>query len=191
MHDFSLQVHLYITEMNDGNEYIIQIDNIDSNVRTYNLHADDAFYTSHNDDIIKGGNVDVKVSICKKAGAVMLDIELSGTVRVVCDKCLDEFDRDIEIADTLVANYGDETNFDTGEETITLERDVKELDVSQLIYEYSHYALPIANYHPEDEDGNSMCNKEMLERLNDYKPENAIDPRWEALQKLKDNSNNN
>jgi hypothetical protein len=38
--------------------------------------------------------------------------------------------------------------------------------------------------HPDDENGNSTCDPEMLRLLEAMTPTESVDPRWEALRKL-------
>ena len=58
-----------------------------------------------------------------------------------------------------------------------------------FVYESIMLALPIQVLHPDDENGNSTCNPEILKIMNEHSPdakkEDEIDPRWEALKKLK------
>ena len=48
--------------------------------------------------------------------------------------------------------------------------------------------LPIKKVHGTDEYGGSLCNPEVTRYIVE-KEEHSIDPRWEALQKLKDQPN--
>ena len=138
----------------------------------------------------------MKVTLLKKKTSLLINFDLSGTVKLACDRCLELYQQPIAIDDEVLVNYGDETNFDTGSDAVTLSRDANSIDISSFIYEYSHFALPIAHYHPDDADGNPTCNPKMIELIDKYKvdeneakTEDAIDPRWEALRELKNNSN--
>lgn len=181
--------------METENRYVILLDGLEEKEYSFSFKADDAFFQSYEKSEIKGGLVDVKVTLLKKKSSLLLNFDLSGTVKLICDRCLDIYDQPISISDDILVNYGEETNFDTNSDAVTLSRDANSLDVSTFIYEYSHFALPIAHYHPEDADGNPTCNPEMVDLLNKYKVDetnkdtnNAIDPRWEALRELKNNN---
>ena len=182
--------------MEKENRYEILLDGLDEKEYTFEMKADDSFFQSYEKSEIKGGLVDVKITLLKKKNSLMLNFDLSGTVKLICDRCLDIYEQPIAISDDVLVNYGDETNFDTNSDAVTLSRDANSIDVSSFIYEYSHFALPIAHYHPEDADGNPTCNKKMMDLLGKYKvdetekkSEDAIDPRWEALRELKNNNN--
>jgi len=57
-------------------------------------------------------------------------------------------------------------------------------DLAPYLYEFIHLALPVRLIHPDDENGNSTCDPDMLRRLEKLIPTETIDPRWEALRKL-------
>jgi uncharacterized metal-binding protein YceD (DUF177 family) len=181
--------------MERDNQYIIPLDGLAEKEYTFAFKADDAFFQSHEGGEIKGGEVDVKVTLLKKKTSMLMNFDLSGTVKLTCDRCLELYNQPIEISDEILVNYGDETNFDTNSDAVTLSRDANSIDVSSFIYEYSHFALPIAHYHPEDADGNPTCDPKMIDLIDKYKveetekTEDAIDPRWEALRELKNNNN--
>ena len=181
--------------MERDNQYIIPLDVLEEKEYTFAFKADDAFFQSYKGGEIKGGEVDVKVTLLKKKTSMLMNFDLSGTVKLTCDRCLELYNQPIEISDEILVNYGDETNFDTNSDAVTLSRDANSIDVSSFIYEYSHFALPIAHYHPEDADGNPTCDPKMIDLIDKYKveetekTEDAIDPRWESLRELKNNNN--
>ncbi len=182
--------------METKKQYIIQLDGLEEKEYSFEMQADDVFFQSFEKSEIKGGLVDVRITLLKKKTSLMLNFDLSGTVKLTCDRCLELYDQPISINDDILVNYGDETNFDTNSDAVTLSRDANSIDVSEFIYEYSHFALPIAHYHLDDANGNPTCNPKMIDLIDKYKveenvveTEDAIDPRWEALRELKENNN--
>ena len=73
---------------------------------------------------------------------------------------------------------------------LLLPADEHELDLKQYIYEYIHLALPIKRVHPDDKNGKSTCDPEMLKKLKEHivNNENENDPRWDELKKLMNNN---
>ena len=70
---------------------------------------------------------------------------------------------------------------------IILNTDDHEIDLKDYIYELIFLNIPIRKVHPDDEDGNSTCNPEMLNKLEKYttKDESSkIDSRWSKLNDL-------
>ncbi|MBZ0242329.1 MAG: DUF177 domain-containing protein, partial [Bacteroidales bacterium] len=74
------------------------------------------------------------------------------------------------------------------EEVIVIPADQHQYDSSHLLYEYIMLLLPLRKVHPDDENGNNLCNPEVIEKLNWHQATTVIDSRWEVLKKLKDNS---
>ena len=60
-----------------------------------------------------------------------------------------------------------------------------EIDLSQYLYEYINLILPYRKVHGEDENGNSLCNPDIIKKIEEHTEEEATDPRWDALKKLK------
>ncbi len=64
-------------------------------------------------------------------------------------------------------------------------KEIEEINISRFIYEFCDFALPFSCFHEVDNDGNSDCNKEMLEIIEKHKvTQNKIDPRWEQLKQF-------
>lgn len=107
----------------------------------------------------------------------------NGSVKLMCDRCLEDYDQPVEGNFRLIVKYGEEFQ-EISDEIIEIPFTEHRIDLSQYIYEYIQLMLPMKHVHPDDELGNSTCKSEMLEKLNELsKP--ATDPRWDALLKLK------
>ena len=170
--DYTSQYNITFNGLDNGKDYL------------YEFKIADKFFSFFEKSEINGGNIDVNVTINKHINSFDLKIKLKGNVKVVCDKCLDEYLTNIEIEDVIMVKYGEETNFDTDEEFVTIDRNASNINISQFIYELAHFALPFVRNHPIDENGISQCNPKMLQKLEEYRikeEEKEIDPRWENL----------
>jgi uncharacterized metal-binding protein YceD (DUF177 family) len=155
------------------------------------FEIDDTFFDGFVDSEIKKGKVIVNVLLNKKVNMLDFDIKLSGDVWIICDRCLDEFLLPIKYNTKLFVKFGDENEEQT-DEIISLSHNEFELDLAQYIYEYIHLSLPYRRIHPDDKNGNSTCNKEMLNKLNEYiirENEKSNDPRWDDLKNIYLNNN--
>jgi uncharacterized metal-binding protein YceD (DUF177 family) len=97
----------------------------------------------------------------------------------------------IEFATKLFVKFG-ETNEEQTDEIIVLSFSEHEFDLKQYLYEYILLSLPYRKVHPNDKKGKSLCNKEMLKKLNEYVirgDDQTIDPRWDNLKNLFLNNN--
>jgi uncharacterized metal-binding protein YceD (DUF177 family) len=172
-------------------QYIIPFHGLDSKEHLFNFTVEDAFFDYFETKIIKGGVIDVNLDLIKESNSLHLKLSLKGSVKIICDRCLELYDQDIDFTDTIVVEFGEETNFDTNRDCVILANDKSEINISQFIYEFANFALPLQHYHPDKENGEPGCNKEMLEILNKHivsEDNKNIDPRWEKLKELKNNS---
>ncbi len=136
---------------------------------------------------VKGGTLHVSVSIRKAIGFYELQFHTEGTVTVPCDLCLEDMDQPIVTDNTLVAKLGAETNTEE-DDVVTVEENEGILDTAWLIYEFIALAIPIKHVHAPGKCNSAMTQK--LEELSgavrsDKEEDGEIDPRWEALLKLK------
>ena len=58
------------------------------------------------------------------------------------------------------------------------------VDISQMAYEMICLSLPIRRVHPDDENGNTTCDEEVLKRIEEMTPNEDVDPRWDNLLKI-------
>lgn len=176
------------------NTYKIPHTKLSNGEHSFVFAVDDAFFAKVNqtDYGVKRGNLNVEVHLTKKKDILILDIFIEGTVNIQCDRCLDYFDLPIEYRGNLYVEFGEETS-DLSDiyDSMVLAYTEDELDLSQHIYEYVNLSLPYSCVHPEDENGKSQCNQEMLKKLDQYlindeddKNDEEIDPRWEKLKSL-------
>jgi uncharacterized protein len=145
--------------------------------------VDDAFFESFEGSEVTKGDVHVEIILIKRENLLEFDFSLTGNVNIICDRCLDEFSLPIEYETKLFVKFGENFEEQT-DEIIILSFAEHEIDLSQYIYEFICLSLPYRRVHPDDENGNSTCNKEMISKLNQYivnESDQDTDPRWDNL----------
>ena len=148
---------------------------------------DDDFFKSLDASEAKGGVLHVSVSIRKATGFYELQFHTEGHVTVPCDICLDDMEQPIETDNRLVVRLGAVTNTED-DDVVIVDEDEGILDTAWLIYEFIALAIPIKHIHAPGKCNSAMTQK--LEELSgavrsDKEDDQEIDPRWEALLKLK------
>ena len=111
-------------------------------------------------------------------------IKTSGTVNLVCDITNENFDHPIEHEIEVLVNFGEEYD-DSNVDVITIPKTDHAFNASQLIYEDVMLSIPMKKVSPNISDEDF----EILEKFSPkdvVEEEPVIDPRWEALKKLKD-----
>lgn len=123
------------------------------------IHLDDAFFEALEQSEITGGDVEVKLTV--KAGAGDLyhfNYVMKGTVKVLCDRCLEEVELPVEFHDTVDVAHGDPED-DNGE-IIIIPFSQLTYDIAWDMYELIDVNLPLQRVHSD-----GACNPDMLSRF--------------------------
>lgn len=113
-------------------------------------------------------------------------IRTKGVVTLVCDITNEEFDYPIENEIKVLVKFG-EVYDDSDEDVITIPSTDHAFNVAQLIYEDVSLSIPMKKVSPNvDDEDLEILEKYSPKETEDQAGEEEIDPRWEALKKLKD-----
>lgn len=166
-------------------DYSIPLNSIKEGKNDYSFEIKGAFFKNFSYSDIKGGDLVAEVNLEKSPGGFSCGISITGKVKIPCDKCLEEYFEPIECKETLFFEFGDKTE-EISSKLIRLCRTEVYLDLSTYFFEFIFLSLPFQKFHPFDEEGNSLCNPEMLEKIEELtnKKKKQIDPRWEKLRNL-------
>ena len=152
----------------------------------YEFNIDDKFFKTISESDIKQGKLVAVVELIKRKTGIESFFDISGEVKVVCDRCLDDFYYPVEFKGKLFFEFGDETK-EVSDELLILSGSENYLELDKYIYEFINLSLPLQKFHSEDKDGNSLCNADMLAKLNAMIVNNddeIDDPRWDKLRDL-------
>ena len=152
----------------------------------FEYDLNDGFFKALDGSELEHGALHVSVSIRKMTGFFDIQLHSEGTVTISCDRCLDDMEQPIEADNSLMVKLGD--TYSDDDDTITVNEDEGILDLSWFIYEFIMLAIPIKHVHAP-----GKCNSAMTQKLDELsgavrsskEEAEAVDPRWEALVKLK------
>jgi uncharacterized protein len=157
-------------------------------VHQFDFELDSGFFKQYGSEMITEGKLKATVSLNKHETFIETNFRIEGNIVLTCDRSLDEFDFPININQKLMYKYGDEDK-EISEEVMMIHRDTATLDLGQPMFEYIVLAVPIKKLHPrfvEEEDDNEEGKLIYSSATEDEKSdESMVDPRWEALKKLK------
>ena len=150
------------------------------------LSLDNDFFATLDGAEVKQGSLHVSVSIRKATGFFELLFHTEGHVIIPCDRCLDSMEQPVETDNRLIVKFG--SNYSEEDDIIVVPEDEGILDISWFIYEFVILVIPIRHVHAP-----GKCNPAMTkaleelsaDRSSDEESSQAVDPRWEALLKLK------
>jgi uncharacterized metal-binding protein YceD (DUF177 family) len=168
--------------------YNIAFKGLSQGKHIFDYEVDGKFFAEFEGGLVEEGNVAVKLTLEKQSSLMIFTFEVKGTVWVQCDRCLEMYDQPIKSKERIFVKFG-EKEFSDGDDVIWVSVNDYQLNVAQLIYEYIGLAIPIKRVHPDDEEENSTCDPEMIEKLDKYivREDEVKNPVWNDLKKLLDN----
>ena len=150
--------------------YTIPFKGLSLGSHVFDWTIDSAFFALYEMSEINDASIDARVTLLKHSRFLELHFALSGWAEVDCDRCLDTLRLALASDARLFVSFGEhagELDSD-GNDVIVLPYDEDLLDVAQYLYEYAHLNLPMRRVHPDDANGESGCNAEMISKLNQY-----------------------
>jgi uncharacterized metal-binding protein YceD (DUF177 family) len=174
--------------MNYLSQYNIPFSGLKEGKHLFDFSADHRFFAGFEESEIEKGSVSIQVELEKRTTYLRLKFMLKGEVELICDRCLESYLQPIESINLMLVKFS-ETETDDGDEVIYIHPGAHQVEVAKLIYEFIILSIPIRHVHPDGEDGKSLCDQEMLQKLDEYKatdvPEiDPKDPRWNDLKKI-------
>ncbi len=167
----------------------------------FDFTLDDAFFTSFDQAILLGGQVAVHLDLERTERLMTLDFHLNGTVRLACDRSLDEFDAPVDAHETLHVRFG-ETNEELDDTILQITPDTQVLPLAQHLFDFVATAVPMKKLHPRFIEADAAADAaagEAAEKADvrliytvatdvtaaeDGADEPPTDPRWNVLRNL-------
>lgn len=166
----------------------IDLKGLNEGVNYLEFDLDDTYFKAIDAPEVSQGKVRVLLDITRTGNDFFtLDFHETGVVMVPCDICLDPMEQSIEITQRLEVKLGTENSGE--EDLVMVAEDEGILDITWYLYEFIALAIPIRHVHAP-----GKCNPAMIRTLEEYSAtrsgqegnETPMDPRWEALLKLKE-----
>ncbi|MFO7939595.1 MAG: DUF177 domain-containing protein [Bacteroidales bacterium] len=170
--------------------YTISFKGLKEGEHTFEFVISDALFESFEEEEIHNVACKARVKLIKKSTLLELFVAIEGSLQVPCDRCLDPLRIPIDFEGDLYITFSERDGAESAELWVLDPAD-HEVDLKNYFYESLRISLPLQRIHPDDEEGYSTCNQEMLRRLEEHQQtddtEEHIDPRWSELKKLMGN----
>ena len=164
--------------------FVIPFHGLKEGVHHFDYDIDKRFFESFEYAEINNGKVNVIVELTLQERMLIFDFEIDGYVEVKCDRCLGQFNHNIAGSERLIVKFGKDW-IEESDDVLVIPEDEYQFDISKFIYEYIILLLPMQRIHPDDENGDTTCDEEMVNRLEHHPESSETDPRWDVLLKLK------
>ena len=174
-------------------QYRIPFTGLSLGTHDFAFDIDKAFFDCYDYSIVKDGNLKAHVNLLKQETMMILQFRITGSIILTCDVCLSPFPAKTDIEERMIVKFTDEGAAESSEEIMVLAKHEHELDIAGLLYEYINVSIPLYGKCSEQGD-NITCDESVLAKLDDLTPaqeqkeEKQLDPRWDALKKIKYNN---
>lgn len=156
----------------------------------YTFDVDDSFFSCFENAVINHGKLQVNMEFVRQRHLLQFNFDINGYVVVTCDRCTEDFQWPISTHETLLVKIGDHEE-EEDVDVYVIPQNQTHWNVAQQLYEYICMAKPLRTVHPENDKGESTCNREFINelerRVKKSEAKSAADPRWEVLRKISDN----
>ena len=181
----SENIRNFATQMCSSDILKIDLKELEEGLTALEFNLGDAWFQSLEEAEIKRGDICVSASVRRTENYFNIDFHIEGKAVVPCDICLDDMEQPICCDNRLVAKLGEEYSED--DDLVTVAESDGVLDLTWFVYEFIALNIPIKHVHAP-----GKCNPAMIKTLEEYSAtrssdadEEAIDPRWSGLEKLK------
>lgn len=153
----------------------------------FDFDFDQKLFDNIEDRLIDSGHGTCKVTLIKKETMIELLFQISGSLDLICDRSMENFDYPVALSEKLILKYGDEFD-DSRDDFWVIPSTQQRINVEQILYEFLSLAVPMKKLHPkfqdEDEEGLEFVYSSEDEIVEEEE-EKKTDPRWDALKNIK------
>ncbi len=151
------------------------------------------FFTEKGAEDFADAEIQVKLSLEKNSGFMLLKFDVGGGAGVTCDKCgnplrlnlWDEFNMLVKLVD----NPDEMNEQEEDPDVFYISRTESHLQVSDWLYEFALLSVPFQKMCSPDEMGGPNCNVEVLKKLEEMQRavQNNANNIWKDLSKFREN----
>ena len=177
-------------------EFDIAFVGLKPGLHEYEYKIADKFFADQKQQDFKNCHAEVKLTLDKKTGFLMLKFEIGGSVEVICDRCnnslpielWDEFNITIKMVEEPGQMNGQEDDPDV----YYISRGESHINVGAWIYEFINLSIPMHKTCSYEKMDGPHCNPTAMNLLNKMKTEGEEkkdNPIWKGLEKFRDLEN--
>ncbi|MDX5347624.1 MAG: DUF177 domain-containing protein [Hymenobacteraceae bacterium] len=179
--------------MKAKNKYEIQVAKLSNKTHEYEFDLDDSFFELFDQNLINGGKLKANITLDKTDLLLTFTISIDGTVRLTCDRSLEEFDYPVSVTESILMKYGpEEAELDDNVYQIT--PNTQTVNLAQHMFDFIGLSIPMKKLHPrfrtdeyEASDNDVLVYSSGAKTTgegNSDEDDDENDPRWDVLKNL-------
>lgn len=166
-------------------KYVLKFSGLSNNLHEFEYTVGGDLFKDFDCEEILDADLLVKLSLEKSERQLELSFEIQGKISVLCDRCGDDMDLNLNFERKLYVRFGEKFE-EQDVELYIIPFNESSIDLAPFIYEYVTLEKPMRCVHGEMEGNNQTCDSEVVNILETpIEKEQEIDSRWEALKNLK------
>lgn len=188
--------------------YKLPLKSLAAGTYDYEYHLGKQFFTDMESADIHDADLDVKLAVTHKRDIYRLDFTITGTITLICDRCLDDLIMPVDTTYSIAVKYGEDYN-DEADDLLIIPESDNFLNVAYMLYDTVALTIPIKHVHPM-----GKCNRQMsamlrkhrahrpgdedaeledtlideMESMDTDRADTPTDPRWDGLKALSSDS---
>ena len=170
-------------------EFQINIFSLANKSHEFEFEITNKLFETNEYSLVKKGSGTCKLTLQKFETMMNLHFVIHAEVELTCDRSLDTFIYPMLLEEDIIIKFGEE-NDSLSEDVFVVRQDTPTINVGDFIYEFVNVAVPMKKLHPRYGDEENEEGSEIIYTSGDDHSEDEssseLDPRWEALKKLKD-----
>ena len=163
-------------------------------IHQFEYQLDEKFFIEKGAEDFTDAHTNVKLSLEKNTGFMLLKFEVGGSAVVTCDRCGNPLKMDLwdefNMLVKLVENPEEMNEQEEDPDVYYISRTESHLYVGDWIYEFVMLSVPMQRMCSDEEMGGPKCNLEVLKKLKEMETrvtENNANSLWKGLDKFKEN----
>jgi uncharacterized metal-binding protein YceD (DUF177 family) len=175
--------------MSDLSKYGIDIIGLKNQEYQYQYLVDQLFFRNFENNEIEKGSLNCIIVLNKTDDYIDASFQIDGSVELICDRSLDKFDYNINLTNRILFKYGEEDR-EIDDKVEMISRNRQTINMAQYIYEFVITGMPMKKLHPRylaDDIKEEIVYSSGNTPEESEKQDQEVDPRWEALKKLRNN----
>ena len=173
-------------------EFEIAFVGLKPGIHEYQYTIGDRFFEDFQQQDFKNCEAQVKLSLDKKTGFMLLRFEIGGSLQVICDRCNNSLPLELWDEFTITVKMVEEPELMNDQEDDSdvyyISRGESHLDVANWIYEFINLSIPMQKVCQYENMDGPYCNKnarDMLKKLESNEEKPAENPIWKGLEKFR------
>lgn len=146
----------------------------------YDYHLGKDFFVNMENTDVHDADVTVGLDVDYRHGVYDLTATVTGTITLLCDRCLDDLIWPIETTYHVSVEYGDEYR-DESDELLVIPDSDDYLNIAYMLHDTVALTIPMRHVHPQ-----GQCNRKMAAVLRQHRAHRAGDEDAELEDSLMD-----